>query len=82
MKTDKITLFLIALILLAFSAGAFRVQQQAAQIQEIIDAQSPLIFSFQSTEANNQTVVTFLVTCTKADGNPFYVCATEQKGKQ
>lgn len=73
---DKITIALMVLILVGMMIGSYKVNQQAAQINQIIDEQSPLIFAFPSTSQAN---VTFIVNCTRLEGEPKYACTTTQQ---
>jgi hypothetical protein len=76
-RASTIVLVLIALILLVFLYGALKVNDQAGEIQKLIDDQSPLIFAFENTGASGR--LTFVVTCTRV-GEPDskYVCTTRQ----
>ena len=75
------TNLLIGLILFAFAFGAFRVNQQARQINDIVASLSPLVFSFEGapTETNQKVVV--VITCEKPETSRFYVCITDQPKK-
>lgn len=72
MKTDKVVLFLIGLILLAFASGAWQVNRQARAINQLIVDQSPLIFSF-----DNPNGGVFIVTCVRIPSKSTYICKTE-----
>lgn len=76
-RLNNITLGLIGLILFAFAIGAYQVNAQAAQINKIIDEQSPLIFGFENVGPSGQ--ITFLVTCTRLENDPKYVCTSKQQ---
>lgn len=73
---DRVTLALVSLILAAFVIGAFKVNQQAAQINQIIDDQSPLVFAFPGTGGAN---VTFVVNCVRLEDESKYACTTTQQ---
>lgn len=80
--TQKVVLVFIALCLVAFMWGAVRSNQQAQQINKLIDEQSPLIFAFQNTGTSGR--ITFEVTCTRIEDpktgalESKYVCTTKQ----
>ncbi len=73
---NKGSLVLIALIIVVFVFGAYRVNQQAIKINEIVRSLSPLVFSFQQASNAGGQSVTFLVTCDKTGDH--YVCRTDQ----
>ncbi len=72
---------LIGLILLAFAFGAFRVNQQARQINDIVDSLSPLVFSFENVTTDGSQKVVFIVTCDKLKSSERYICTTDQPKK-
>lgn len=85
--TPKLVLVLIAMILVVFTLGAAKVQSQANrldgqadQIEEIIDAQSPLVFSFENVGQAGAPKVTFIVTCELDPTGKFYACTSGQSG--
>ncbi len=73
------TNLLIGLILFAFAFGAFRVNQQARQINDIVDSLSPLIFSFENVPGTDGQKVVFVVTCEKPVTGDRYVCTTDPR---
>lgn len=79
LKADYIVTVLMFLIVGSFMYGAWQVNQQAKQINTIIDQQSPLIFAFQNSGTTGR--LTFEVTCTRTEENKSdskYVCSTKQ----
>ena len=78
-RHQTFTNLLIGMILFAFAFGAFRVNQQARQINEIVDSLSPLVFSFENLpDATGQKVV-FVVTCEKPVNAERYICTTDPR---
>ncbi len=78
LKADKIAMGLVVVILIAFTVGGYRVQQQATDLNRLLKAQTPLIFAFE----NPQTGATVLVTCDKKPSQPRYICTSETITKQ
>lgn len=70
LNPSLITTVLVVLILLSFLIGAYRVQQQARRIDDIILAQETLRFQFPTSDGG-----TAYITCTQA--NDHYACTTE-----
>lgn len=77
-KANVVMAVLILALIATFMIGAYRVNQQAVQINELIRAQSPLIFTFENAPTTGGAVVTFVVTCIKADDAERYTCRTQQ----
>jgi hypothetical protein len=77
-RGNVIVLVLIAVCLLGISLQSYKVDRQAEQINEIIDAQTPLVFAFENTGPPGQPKVTFVVTCDLNKEGTRYLCTTEQ----
>ena len=76
-RINIVTLGLVALILISFVIAAIRVNQQANQINDIVEAQSKIVFGFEQ-QATTGEITVFEVTCIKLVDRSAYKCATER----
>ncbi len=69
---DVVGLVLVALILVSFTLGAYRINKQADDIHALVEAQKELTFVFHSTTGT----ATITVKCLKVDDR--YTCVSKE----
>ena len=78
-KANLMTLAVALLILFALVLGAWRIDQQARRINEVVEAQSVLVFVFEVQNPPPGSASLVDVTCTRQVNKPVYSCSTVRR---